>query len=395
MEETPTARPISPSLPWASNRSVSITLYVVIAFLYWASMYLYMSTLPNYIQGKVQDLAVVGTVLSMYGLWQAIVRLPVGIGADWLNWHKPFVIAGLCMTGLGAWIMGGASAANALLVGRALTGLGAGVWAVLVVTFSNLFPPDKAVRASAALTLVSSLARMVATSATGVLNQAGGYGLAFLLAAAISGLGILLMLAVREPPRPPQRPSLQGIGSLISRRPVWLPAALNALSQYAIWAVPFGFVPILAKQLGATDTTQSLLLSLDLGMMVLGNLLVTALAGRVRSRRLVIISFVLLCAGVGAAALATALPAIFIGLILIGLSQGIAYPVLMGLSIEKVQIDERATAMGLHQAVYALGMFGGPWLSGILASAIGLQPMFGITAGACLVIGLFGSRWLD
>jgi len=358
-------------------------------------MYLYMSTLPNYIQGKVQDLAIVGTVLSMYGLWQAIVRLPVGIAADWLNWHKPFVIAGLCMTGLGAWIMGGAGATNALLIGRALTGLGAGVWAVLVVTFSNLFPPDKAVRASAALTLVSSLARMVATSATGMLNQAGGYGLAFLLAAAISGLGILLMLAVREPPRPPQRPSLHGIGSLISRRPVWLPAALNALSQYAIWAVPFGFVPILAKQLGATDTTQSLLLSLDLGMMVLGNLLVTALAGRIRSRRLVIISFVLLCAGVGAAALATALPAIFIGLILIGLSQGIAYPVLMGLSIEKVQIDERATAMGLHQAVYALGMFGGPWLSGILASAIGLQPMFGITAGACLVIGLFGSRWLD
>ena len=40
--------------------------------------------------------------------------------------------------------------------------------------------------------------------------------------------------------------------------------------------------------------------------------------------------------------------------------------------------------MGLHQAVYAIGMFAGPWLSGILADAMGIRPMFGVTAFACL-----------
>jgi len=37
-------------------------------------------------------------------------------------------------------------------------------------------------------------------------------------------------------------------------------------------------------------------------------------------------------------------------------------------------------------------MFGGPWLSGILAAAIGIQPMFGVTAFVCLALGLLGAR---
>jgi hypothetical protein len=39
-------------------------------------------------------------------------------------------------------------------------------------------------------------------------------------------------------------------------------------------------------------------------------------------------------------------------------------------------------------------MFGGPWLSGLLADAIGIRPMFGVTACVCLTLGLFANRWL-
>jgi MFS family permease len=66
----------------------------------------------------------------------------------------------------------------------------------------------------------------------------------------------------------------------------------------------------------------------------------------------------------------------------------------MGMSIEHVADANRATAMGLHQAVYSIGMVSGPWLSGILADSMGIQPMFGVTAFVCLVSGLFMTRWL-
>ena len=112
------------------------------------------------------------------------------------------------------------------------------------------------------------------------------------------------------------------------------------------------------------------------------------------ARGLVYLAFFLLSAAIGGAALAPSMAALFFVPILIGLSSGIAYPVLMGLSIRYVTEAERTTAMGLHQAVYAIGMFSGPWLSGLLADAIGIRPMFGVTAFFCLALGLVMNRWL-
>jgi len=371
-----------------------IGLYATAVFLYWASLYLYVPTLPVYVQSKSDNLALVGVVLSMYGLWQAIIRLPLGIGADWLGWRKPFILVGLALAGLGAGIMGVADSASGLALGRAITGLAAGIWVPLVAVFSSLFPAQDAVRASALLTLVASAGRALASSVTGSLNDAGGYSLAFFAAAGAAALALRVVLPARETRRPPQRPSAQSIGRLIVRRDVLLPAVLQAVGQYANWTATFGFLPVLASELGATDVALSLLVSLNIGVVTLGNLLATTTVRRIGARRLVYLSFLLMAAGIGGAAPARSLALIFAAQVCIGLGQGIGYPLLMGMSIEQVADGERTTAMGLHQAVYAFGMFGGPWLSGLLADAMGIRPTFGITAFACLALGLFGTRWL-
>ena len=376
------------------SRRLMIKLYAIAVFLYWMALYLYMPTLPTYVQSKSDNLALVGVVLSMYGLWQAVTRLPLGIAADWLGWRKPFIVVGFALAGLGAWTMGEADSVNGLIVGRAITGLAASTWVPLVAVFSSLFPPHEAVRASAVLTSVGAVGRVLATGVTGWLNELGGYSLAFFLAAGAAALAIVIVLPTREERRPPQRPSVTGIASLITRPDVLLPALLAALSQYANWATTFGFMPILARQMGATDVTQSALMSMHTGVVILGNLLTTAMVSRVGARRLVYLGFVLLSTGIGGAALAPSLPLLFVSQFCIGLAQGIGYPVLMGMSIRYVADAERTTAMGLHQAVYAIGMFGGPWLSGRLADAMGIRPMFGVTAFVCLALALFITRWL-
>jgi MFS family permease len=377
-----------------SRRRLTIALYAMAVFLYWMALYLYVPTLPTYAESKSDNLALVGVVLSMYGLWQAIIRLPLGIAADWLGWRKPFIIVGFVLAGLGAWTMGVAEDVNGLIVGRAVTGLAAGTWVPLVVVFSSLFPPHEAVRASAMLTFVGSVGRVLATGVTGSLNELGGYSLAFFLAASAAAVAIFVVLPAQERPHPPRRPSVGSIGRLITRRDVLLPSLLSAVSQYANFAVTFGFMPILAQELGGTDVTKSILVSMHIGVATLGNLLATTIVGRIGTRRLVYLSLVLLSIGIGGAALAVALPLLFVAQLCIGLASGIGYPVLMGLSIRHVADAERTTAMGLHQAVYAIGMFGGPWLSGLLADAIGIRPMFGVTAFFCLALGLFMTRWL-
>jgi MFS family permease len=395
VHEPPVAHAAPPVRTGVSKRRLLIAMYAITAFLYWMGLYLYVPTLPTYVLSKSENLAMVGIVLSMYGLWQAIIRLPLGIAADWLGRRKPFIIVGLALVGLGAWTMGTAENVTSLAVGRAITGLAAGTWVPLIVVFSSLFAPHEAVRATTMLSLIASLGRVSATSVTGSLNQLGGYSLAFFLAVGAAALAILIVLPTSERTHPPRRPSLASIGRLITQRDVLLPSLLAALSQYANWAVTFGFIPILAKQLGGTDVTQSMLVSMHIGLVVLGNLVATTIVHHIGARRLVTVSFVLLSSGIGVAALATSLPVLFTSQLCIGLSMGISYPVLMGMSIRYVADVERTTAMGLHQALYALGMFGGPWVSGWLADAIGIRPTFGVTAFLCLVLGLLLTRGLD
>jgi MFS family permease len=78
------------------RRRISIALYLTVAFLFWVSLFLYVPTLSTYVQSKVGNLAVVGVILSMYGLWQGLVRIPLGVTSDRLGRRKPFSSRDFC-----------------------------------------------------------------------------------------------------------------------------------------------------------------------------------------------------------------------------------------------------------------------------------------------------------
>ncbi len=374
-----------------SSRRVLIPLYAFAVFLYWGALYVYMPTLSVYVESKTDRLAWVGVVLAMYGLWQAVIRLPLGIAADWVGRRKPFILAGFALAGFGALTMGLANGLPGLIVGRSLTGFAAGSWVLLVVAFSSLFPPEQAVKASAILSVVTSVARLIATGLTGSLNALGGYALAFFVAVGAAGAAILVMLLVKEPRGKMQPVTFRQVASFVSQREVLLPALLATVLMYGVWSSSFGFTPNLAKRLGAGGQVLSLLTTLYVAVVMVGNFLTSATVERLGERTLVVIGFSSMALGLIALALAQSVTLVFAGQILMGISSGVGYPVLMGLSIRDVAESKRATAMGFFQAVYAIGMFSGPWLSGMLADAIGLSGMFGITGVFCFALGLFGA----
>jgi MFS family permease len=277
--------------------------------------------------------------------------------------------------------------------------LAAAAWVPLVVAFSRLFPPAEAVRASALLTLVASGGRIVATLANGPLNTVGGYELAFTVATGVAAVAFVITLVSRETPLPSRRPSASSVARLISRRDVLLPALLSAVAQYANWASTFGFLPILAKGLGASAITVSSIVTVNIFLGLIGNLTATTLVRRMGARRLSYLSFLLLTLGVGSSAIARSMTVLIVAQAAIGLAMGVGYPVLMGLSIRNVVETERSTAMGWHQSVYAAGMFLGPWISGIMAVALGADVMgiritFALTAVAVFILGMGGTRLL-
>ena len=261
----------------------------------------------------------------------------------------------------------------------------------MVVAFMALFPPKEAVRASAWISLVASLGCILGTSLNGALNELGGYGLAFWVAAGVAGVALLLGTTLREPVRAAVRPSVSTLAQAVNRREVWLPSLLSALTHYVLFAATFGFLPILGQRLGLGDVAQGLLVSLNLASQAVGNLGVAALSQRIGSRRLTYLSFGCLALGASLAAFATNAGLILLAQVCIGLAHGASYPVLMGLSMRHVRDGERAAAVGAFQAIYGIGMFAGPAVSGLLASAVGIQPMFALTAGVCLALGWWGT----
>mgnify|MGYP003745433735 FL=1 len=382
------------SLDVASERRRSIILFAAAVFFYWIALYLYVPTLPTYAATKTDRLALVGTVVSMYGLWQALIRLPLGITADWLGRRRVLILMGIGLVSLGALVMGSASTITGLAVGRAITGLSAGTWVLLVVAFSGLFPPDEAVRATALLTLVGSLGRMLATGTNGIWNSIGGYPLAFRLAALAGGFAFVCILLTRETRRPSVTPNYGQVKSLLLQPAVLVPSLLALVAQYANWSSTFGFTPIVAQRLGATDTMVGMLVSLNVGVTMAANLATATLAKRISTRWLAIAGFVALALGFGGLAWAPILPVVFASELCVGFSMGILSPTLMGLSIQQIPDAQRSTAMGFHQAVYAIGMFAGPWLSGILGDSMGIPLTFTVTGIATLALGLLGTRVL-
>ncbi len=375
-----------------SERRAAIALIAAAVFFFWFAQYVYVPTLPTYVQSRTHDLAAIGIVLSMYGLWQTLIRLPLSFATDWLGWRKPFVLVGIALGGVGAWVMATGDSAVALALGRSITGVSAGAWVILVVAFSGLFPPDEAVRASSLIMFFNSFGRILASAATGPLNEWGGYALAFYVAAVVAGVAVLTLLPLHEPRRPRQALSMGSVGRLLARPDVLVPSLLNAVAMYANWGISYGFMAVLVKQFGGTSLAIGAITTLHIAMAALGNLVATSTSRRLGARRLVYAGFILVFVGIGIASLGSELYVLFAGQACIGLGTGIAYPVLMGLSIQQVEEAERTTAMGLHQTMYATGMFLGPAASGVVAGAIGIQPMFAVTGVGCLTLGLLGTR---
>ena len=353
------------------------------AVLFFVALYSYVPSLPAFVAERASSLTAVGVVLSMYGLWMAALRIPLGVVADATGRNKPYLVGGVLLAGIGAMVMALGKSIGMLAFGRALTGAAAAAWVPMMVVFASYFPPEQTIFATSLLSFASSLGMMLGTSITGFLQTLGGYGLTFFAAAGLSIAATVIIACVRIPRRDAAHRgtvTVQSVLAIFRRRDVLVPSFTNALCQFGVWAVTFGFMPLLARQMGASTVATSLLMSLNIAANVAANLFATFIANRGGRRLLLYGSFAAFAVGAILAALSHSVPLLFVSTVVMGLANGLFFPILLGLSIQRVDAAHRSTAMGIHQAVYAVGMFTGPWIGGILADAVGIRGMFAIVA---------------
>ncbi len=367
-------------------------LFSATIFLFWMSLYVYVPVLPVYAEEvKGASLQVVGLVVASYGFTQLLLRIPLGYWSDRVKKRKAFVVGGLLLSVASGLGLAAAGNPALLIVFRGLSGVAAATWAISTVWFASFFPPALAVQATGQASFFNGLGQVLATGWGGSLAESYGWQAPFVVAAAIAGLALIPLLILPDgsgekiaaslPPAPPGG-SLKVLGD----RTLLVVSLGAAAAQFATFATTFSFIPIYADGLGASKMQLGLLTSTAQVAYVVASLWVGLLASRAE-KGLALLGL----AAIGAASFWApgihSVPLLFANRILHGLGNGLSYPVLMGLAIKRVPGEQRALAMGAFQAIYALGMFAGPAVSGWLAKTSGVASVF-LCAGAIILLAL-------
>ncbi|WP_234969462.1 MFS transporter [Alicyclobacillus vulcanalis] len=367
-----------------------LPLFYAVTALYWFSTYTYVPLLSPYVVALGGSLSMAGMVVGSYGFSQMLVRVPIGVWSDKIRSRKPFVIAGGAMGMLSSLGFAITHSVAAALVFRLLAGIAAGCWVVFTVLYASYHEPHEAPKAMGILSFYTSIGQLAASTLGGLWAEHHGWHAAFWLGAA-GGLAatVLACFVVDKPPARDHGGIRVGEMLAVGRDRIVLGVScLAVLAQVVTFTTMFGFSPEQATQLGANKADLSwLTLAATLPNAVASYFSGSLFARWIGERNVVAFGFAIAALFTASIPLCHTLTLLYVTQAINGFGQGLCMPVLMGLAIRHIEADRRATAMGFYQAIYAVGMFGGPAVVGWLGDLVGLSRGFwavaAVSAAAC------------
>ena len=363
----------------------TIRAYYVGMFLYWGALYVYSPILSVYAQSLGASFTTVGVVVGAYGFVQMWLRIPLGIWSDRLGRRLPFLYAGHFFNLVGCLGLAMAPTPMYLVVFRGVLGISAATWVAFTVLFASYFPANQSPKAMGVITAINGISLITVNGLGGQIAQMWGMGATFYAGAVLAAIGLIATVPIKEHRTHREPPTFRQIWRIITHPALMLVASITALNHYAFWATTFGFVPVYAADLGASKLTLGII-----GVAALVPYTLTApmnhrFAARLGENRAVFVGILVMAVTMFVVPLINNIPLLAISQGASGFGRGLVYPLLMGLSIREISGEDRATAMGVYQAVYAIGMFLGPTTAGAVADAVGLSGAF-IIAGTVSVI---------
>jgi predicted MFS family arabinose efflux permease len=369
-------------------------IFLVVSFILWFSHFIYVPILSPYLESMGGKYTFIGLVLSSYGLMQFLFRLPIGIFSDLMKIRRAFIVFGMIVSTFSCFGLALTDSLGWVLLSRSLAGLAAATWVVFTVVYSSYFTDQEIHRAMGSISFVVVLAQLLGMSVSGYIVNEWGWHTPFWIGGIFSTFGVLLSLFIFEPKECIQQKPI-GMKDLTSvmREPLLLKMSLlSILAHSIIFSTMFGFIPAYALKIGlkASDISLivfSFMIPHAIATLFIGKLFVPKF-GQWKSLK---IAF-------GFTAFFTLLIPLIHSKVLLcivqafnGFSLGLLFPLLLGMAIESIPHQKRATAIGAYQALYAVGMFAGPFFAGVLNSYMGIAAGFyfvGIlgVAGTLLII---------
>jgi MFS transporter, DHA1 family, multidrug resistance protein len=352
---------------------------MVVSFLLWFPQFMYVPVLSPYMESLGGKYSFIGIVLSSYGLMQLLCRLPIGVFSDLIKLRKPFIIFGMLASMTSCMIFLLTDSLGWILMARALAGVSAASWVAFTVLYPGYFAANEVHRAMGSISFIVVLAQFLGMAFSGYIVDEWGWKSPFWIGVLFSILGAILSFYIFEPKDGINREpvNLKELASVMKEPSLLKVAILSIIAHSIIFSTMFGFTSNYAFQIGfkASELTLivfAFMIPHAIATLFMGSVLVPKL-GEWRS---------LLTAYSLASIFTIMIPFVETkGLFLVvqgfsGFALGLIFPLLLSMSIAKIGIEKRATAMGAYQALYAIGIFAGPFFAGIFNSKFGIEAGF-------------------
>lgn len=363
-------------------------------FCFWFAIYIYAPVFGVYLESIGFSYSVIGIILGSYGITQILLRFPLGILSDFLhNARKKLLIGGFIMALLSSLLLVFFDSFIMILISRLLAGVTASMWVMATVLYSYYFSAGKSAKAMGTLQFVTVATQFLSMAISGYLVHLFGWHFPFWVGAVASILGIYFIWNIKEVHQNKIEKEKSGIG-LHTKKTIRLPhlkmlTFLSLIAHAILFITIFGFSLIVASSLGVPEKSFIWLTCaffIPHALASLG-LVFYEIESRFNKRVLSI------CFGLTALLLVLipfseslfSLSVLHAG---IGLTLGFIFPLLLSEVVRVSPADLKMSAMGFFQSFYALGIFLGPLLAGMIADSIGLNEVFVFTGVLSLVASL-------
>jgi DHA1 family multidrug resistance protein-like MFS transporter len=365
-----------------------ITLYIV-AFVGYTGFSFMFPVIPLYAAGLGAPVSEVGIIVAALSYVTAIFLIPFGMLSDRYG-HQKLLIGGLTVFTLTPLLYPLAHTTGALIVVRAIHGLGAAAFLPAAIALVvDLTPINKRGATIGWYTASLQLGLMAGPITGGFLSSRFGFNAAFYGCAAISFIGLALaFFRFRNfTPKPAAIPEV----AVSPLKWLWQPLAIAVMLAPMLVALGSGtigtYIPLYGAGFGMTEADAGAIIT----AVYASSALLRAPSGRLADK---INRKLLLGVGVGISAIAVSLFPYFHGLaqfmaigVLFGIGMGLAMPASLAVAADFSSASGRGLSMAVPTFFFQMGIAIGPTIMGFVAGARGYETMF-LSCAASTGVGL-------
>ena len=351
------------------------TKLLVIIALFWFAQYIYVPNTAPYLLAQKVTADFVGIIVGVYGGVQMSLRFPMGILADWLGKHKLIIIVGCAFSGGASVVRLLESTGNGFLIANIMSGVASSLWVSFMLLSTKYITPDRMQTQIGYLFAANNFGIMLAFITSAVCFE--GFGMDFLcLCSALSGaLAMLLAMSLKEddpayahlhePPESKHRPLIADLVKVAKRKRIWFFAFLASIQQGVTMTTIMSFSNEAALRIGGS--------SYEMGLMtivfILFNVISSYYSGkppftRISQGFLVSSALFMLAAYCFLSVMVTHIYLLIIIQVFLGWSFGFVFTIATSEAIVGVEHYRRSSAIGLFQALFAIGMTTVPIIAG-------------------------------